>query len=91
MRYPTTGPTWPDGTPRSQNNAFATENYVGQINWSGGAKAAVAAVKTAKELVAGQDHELLPDPPRKGSMKNQWAVLARRGDVGRRRLKDGAS
>lgn len=87
-RKPTTGPTWPDGTPRSQRNAFDRAHYVGQIDWSGGAKAAIAAVKTAKELVAGQDHELPPMPAAKGSMGHGIYVHARRGASGRKKLKE---
>lgn len=85
-----TGPTWPDGTPRSQNNAFATENYVGQIDWTGGAKAAATKIKAAKELVAGQEHELAPMPAPKGSMGGNGGIYAhmQRGAVGRRRMKE---
>ena len=41
-------------------------------------------------MVAGQAHELT-DTPRAGSMRDASAVLRRRGDAGRRKMKAGAA
>lgn len=76
--------------PAARTSAFYwREGYQQQIDWTNGKRAALSCIKTAKELVAGQAHELT-DTPRAGSMRDASAVLRRRGDVGRKKLR-GAS
>lgn len=73
-----TRPPWPFGP-----------GYVGQINWSG-TKADATRIKAAKEMVAGQDHELPPLPMPKGAMGQGGALYGhtQRGAVGRRKMKE---
>ena len=73
--------------PAARTSAFYwREGYQQQIDWTDGKRAALSRIKTAKELVAGQAHELT-DTPRAGSMRDASAVLRRRGDVGRKKLR----
>ena len=65
------------------------DGYEQKLDWTNGKKSAVTRIVEAKEMVAGQAHELT-DTPRAGSMRDASAVLRRRGDVGRRKLR-GAS
>ena len=66
------------------------DGYVQKINWSGRKKADETRIVANKEMVAGQDYELT-DTPRAGSMRDASAVLRRRGDAGRRKMKAGAA
>ena len=65
------------------------DGYEQKINWSGRKKADETRIVANKEMVAGQAHELT-DTPRAGSMRDASAVLRRRGDAGRKKLR-GAS
>ena len=64
--------------------------YEQKINWSGRKKADETRIVANKEMVAGQAHELT-DTPRAGSMRDASAVLRRRGDAGRKKMKAGAA
>ena len=66
------------------------DGYEQKINWSGRKKADETRIVANKEMVAGQDYELT-DTPRAGSMRDASAVLRRRGDAGRRKMKAGAA
>ena len=63
--------------------------YEQKLDWTNGKKASETRIVANKEMVAGQAHELT-DTPRAGSMRDASAVLRRRGDAGRRKLR-GAS
>ena len=65
---------------------YVGRGYQPKIDWTEGKKSAVTRIVEAKEMVAGQAHELT-DTPRAGSMRDASAVLRRRGDVGRKRMK----
>ena len=66
------------------------DGYEQKINWSGRKKADETRIVANKEMVAGQAHELT-DTPHAGSMRDASAVLRRRGDAGRRKMKAGAA
>ena len=68
---------------------YVGRGYQPKIDWTEGKKSAVTRIVEAKEMVAGQAHELT-DTPRAGSMRDASAVLRRRGDAGRKKLR-GAS
>ena len=77
--------------PAARHSAlYWREGYQQQIDWTNGKRAALSRIKTAKELVAGQAHEMT-DTPRAGTMRDASAVLRRRGDAGRRKMKAGAA
>ena len=69
---------------------YVWRGYQPKIDWTEGKKSAVTRIVEAKEMVAGQAHELT-DTPRAGSMRDASAVLRRRGDAGRRKMKAGAA
>ena len=69
---------------------YVGRGYQPKIDWTEGKKSAVTRFVEAKEMVAGQAHELT-DTPRAGSMRDASAVLRRRGDAGRRKMKAGAA
>ena len=67
------------------------EGYQQQIDWTDGKRSARSRIKTAKELVAGQAHEIAEPPAAKGAMSaGYYQIGTRRGDVGRKKLR-GAS
>ena len=77
--------------PAARTSAFYWDSgYTPKIDWTEGKKSAVTRIVEAKEMVAGQAHELT-DTPRAGSMRDASAVLRRRGDAGRRKMKAGAA
>lgn len=82
--------TWPDGTPRSQGNAFdlGARAAAGGLarHFAKDAKAARSRIRAAKEMVAGQAHERV-DMPVTGSMADKGFAIRRRGDLGRKKLK----
>ena len=89
---PATGPTWPDGSTRSQNNAFDWWGRPPRLNWRAGALAAKVRIQEAKELVESQAHELPAIPLQKGDLTRGFVLLGtRRGDVGRKRMKESAA
>jgi hypothetical protein len=82
-----TGATWPDGTPRSQANAFDWRHYEPQINWGMSTKVAKSKVRAAIEMVQGQDYELANPPAVKGTLgTNDLGVFSRKGAVGRQKM-----
>lgn len=78
--------------PAARHSAFYwRDGYQQQIDWTKGKRAALSRIKTAKELVAGQDHEIAEPPATKGAMSaGYYQIGTRRGDVGRKKLR-GAS
>ena len=78
--------------PAARHSAFYwRDGYQQQIDWTNGKRAALSRIKTAKELVAGQDHEIAELPAAKGAMSaGYYQIGTRRGDVGRKKLR-GAS
>ena len=78
--------------PAARHSAFYwRDGYQQQIDWTNGKRAALSRIKTAKELVAGQAHEIAELPAAKGSMSaGHYQIGTRRGDVGRKKLR-GAS
>ena len=64
--------------------------YEQKLDWTNGKKASETRIVANKEMVAGQAYELT-DTPRAGSMRDASAVLCRRGDAGRRKMKAGAA
>jgi len=78
--------------PAARHSAFYwRDGYQQQIDWTNGKRAALSRIKTAKELVAGQAHEIAELPAAKGAMSaGYYQIGARRGDVGRKKLR-GAS
>lgn len=78
--------------PAARHSAFYwRDGYQQQIDWTNGKRAALSRIKTAKELVAGQAHEIAELPAAKGAMSaGYYQIGTRRGDVGRRKLR-GAS
>ena len=75
--------------PAARHSAFYwREGYQQQIDWTNGKRAALSRIKTAKELVAGQAHEIAELPAAKGAMSaGYYQIGTRRGDVGRKRMK----
>ena len=70
---------------------YVGRGYQQQIDWTDGKRAALSRIKTAKELVAGQAHEIAEPPAAKGAMSaGYYQIGTRRGDVGRKKLR-GAS
>ena len=70
---------------------YVGRGYEPKIDWTNGKRAALSRIKTAKELVAGQAHELPAVPAKKGAMSaGYYQIGTRRGDVGRKKLR-GAS
>ena len=83
--------TWPDGTPRSQRNAFDWCNHAPQINLATGAKYDKTRVRVAKDLVAGEAHEPRNAPAKNDALSVGYHPLGiRRVDVGRLKMKAGA-
>lgn len=78
--------------PAARHSAFHwRDGYQQQIDWTNGKRAALSRIKTAKELVAGQAHEIAELPAAKGAMSaGYYQIGTRRGDVGRKKLR-GAS
>ena len=78
--------------PAARHSAFYwRDGYQQQIDWTNGKRAALSRIKTAKELVAGQAHEIAELPAAKGVMSaGYYEIGTRRGDVGRKKLR-GAS
>ena len=55
--------------PAARTSAFYwRDGYQQQIDWTNGKRAALSRIKTAKELVAGQAHEIAELPAAKGAM-----------------------
>lgn len=82
--------TWPDGTPRSQGNAFdlGARAAAGGLasHFAKGAAAARQRIKAAKEMVAGQAHEVV-NLPVKGALREKGFAITRRGEAGRKKLR----
>ena len=78
--------------PAARHSAFYwRDGYQQQIDWTNGKRAALRRIKTAKELVARQAHEIAELPAAKGAMSaGYYQIGTRRGDVGRKKLR-GAS
>lgn len=78
--------------PAARHSAFYwRDGYQQHIDWTNGKRAALSRIKTAKELVAGQAHEIAELPAAKGAMSaGYYQIGTRRGDVGRKKLR-GAS
>lgn len=78
--------------PVARTSAFYWDSgYTPKIDWTNGKRAALSRIKTAKELVAGQAHEIAEPPAAKGAMSaGYYQIGTRRGDVGRKKLR-GAS
>ena len=64
------------------------DGYEQKINWSGRKKADETRIVANKEMVAGQDYEL-NNIPRTGSLRESNMEMRRRGEVGRRKCKEG--
>lgn len=64
------------------------DGYEQKINWSGRKKADETRIVANKEMVAGQDYEL-NNIPRTGSLRESNMEMRRRGEVGRRKWKEG--
>ena len=75
--------------PAARTSAFYwRDGYQQQIDWKNGKRAALSRIKTAKELVAGQAHEIAEPPAAKGAMSaGYYQIGTRRGDVGRKKLR----
>ena len=75
--------------PAARTSAFYwRDGYQQQIDWTNGKRAALSRIKTAKELVAGQAHEIAELPAAKGAMSaGYYQIGTRRGDVGRKKLR----
>ena len=75
--------------PSARHSAFYwRDGYQQQIDWTNGKRAALSRIKTAKELVAGQAHEIAELPAAKGAMSaGYYQIGTRRGDVGRKKLR----
>ena len=70
---------------------YVGRGYQPKIDWTEGKKSAVTRIVEAKEMVAGQAHELPAVPAKKGAMSaGYYQIGTRRGDVGRKKLR-GAS
>ena len=66
---------------------YVGRGYQPKIDWTEGKKSAVTRIVEAKEMVAGQAHELT-DTPRAGSMGVRFSTyLLQRGAAGRKRMK----
>ena len=74
--------------PAARHSAFYwRDGYQQQIDWTNGKRAALSRIKTAKELVAGQAHEIAELPAAKGAMSaGYYQIGTRRGDIGRKKL-----
>ena len=75
--------------PAARTSAFYwRDGYQQQIDWTNGKRAALSRIKTAKELVAGQSHEVADAPAKPGSMGGRFSTyLLQRGSAGRKRMK----
>lgn len=75
--------------PAARHSAFHwRDGYQQQIDWTNGKRAALSRIKTAKELVAGQAHEIAEPPATNGGMSaGYYQIGTRRGDVGRKKLR----
>ena len=67
---------------------YVGRGYQPKIDWAEGKKSAVTRIVEAKEMVAGQDYEL-NNIPRTGSLRESNMEMRRRGEVGRRKWKEG--
>lgn len=78
--------------PAARTSAFYwRDGYQQQIDWTDGKRAALSRIKTAKELVAGQAHEVADAPAKPGSMGGRFSTyLLQRGAAGRKKMR-GAS
>ena len=79
--------------PAARTSAFYwRDGYQQQIDWTNGKRAALSRIKTAKELVAGQAHEIIDAPLGRGALSQGYVPLGtRRGAVGRRKMQEGAA
>ena len=59
---------------------YVGRGYQPKIDWTEGKKSAVTRIVEAKEMVAGQAHEIIDAP-----------LGTRRGAVGRRKMQEGAA
>ncbi len=67
---------------------YVGRGYQPKIDWTNGKRAALSRIKTAKELVAGQSHEVADAPAKPGSMGGRFSTyLLQRGAAGRKRMK----
>ena len=67
---------------------YVGRGYEPKIDWTEGKKSAVTRIVEAKEMVAGQAHEIAEPPATKGAMSaGYYQIGTRRGDVGRKRMK----
>ena len=75
--------------PAARTSAFYwRDGYQQQIDWTNGKRAALSRIKTAKELVADQSHEVADAPAKPGSMGGRFSTyLLQRGAAGRKRMK----
>ena len=70
---------------------YVGRGYEPKIDWTEGKRSAVTRIVEAKEMVAGQAHEIAEPPAAKGAMSaGYYQIGTRRGDVGRKKLR-GAS
>ena len=61
--------------------------YEQKLDWTNGKKASETRIVANKEMVAGQDFEL-NNIPRTGSLRDSNMEMRRRGEVGRRKLRE---
>ena len=66
---------------------YVGRGYQPKIDWTEGKKSAVTRIVANKEMVAGQDFEL-NNIPRTGSLRDSNMEMRRRGEVGRRKLRE---
>ena len=62
--------------------------YEQKLDWTNGKKASETRIVANKVMVAGQDFEL-NNIPRTGSLRDSNMEMRRRGEVGRRKWKEG--
>lgn len=74
--------------PAARHSAFYWREWKPRIDWTNGQRSAATRIKTAKELVAGQSHEVADAPAKPGSMGGRFSTyLLQRGAAGRKRMK----
>ena len=61
--------------------------YEQKLDWTNGKKASETRIVANKEMVAGQDFEM-NNIPRTGSLRDSNMEMRRRGEVGRRKLRE---
>ena len=67
---------------------YVGRGYEPKIDWTEGKKSAVTRIVEAKEMVAGQSHEVADAPAKPGSMGVRFSTyLLQRGAAGRKRMK----